>query len=43
MFLQITHNIDNVDISDIFVNIACQSRRDYQSCTKHIIFLIRNS
>ena len=43
MFLQITHNIENVDTSDIFVNIVFQSRRGYQSHTKHIIFLIHNS
>ena len=31
-------NIDNVDISDIFVNIMFQSGRDYQLCIGTLIF-----
>ena len=34
--------VENVDISDIFVNFVFQSGRDYQLSTGHISFLICN-
>ena len=36
----VNNNMDNIDISDIFVNYVFQSRRDYQLCMGYISFLI---
>ena len=32
--------MDNIEISDVFVNSVFQSRRDYQLCMGYISFLI---